>query len=93
MQLEAGRKQVFKVNPGYASESVLGSLRDIREPVDVVDLVVNPAKGVDVVNEMAELGIKNLWIQPGAGSREILELAAKKNIAVHNGCVLVESKW
>jgi len=81
------------VNPGNASGSVLGALKDIGEPVDVVNLVVNPAKGVGVVDEMAELGIKNLWIQPGAGSAEVVQAAARNGINVHNGCVLVQAKW
>ena len=81
------------MNPGFAAGTVLGSLADIGEPVDVVDLVINPVKGVGVVEEMAKLGIKNLWIQPGASSPDVLAIAAKHGIAVHEGCVLVEGNW
>ena len=81
------------MNPGNPSGDVLGSLKDIGEPVDVVNLVVNPAKGAEVVREMAELRIRHLWIQPGAGSPEIVALAAKNGIAVIHGCVLVQAKW
>ena len=92
-QLQAGDKKVFVVNPGYASAGVFASLEDVGEPIDVVDLVINPAKGVGVVDEMKKLGIKNLWIQPGAGSPEVLGAAKAAGIAVHEGCVLVEAPW
>jgi predicted CoA-binding protein len=92
-KLKSGNKSVFAVNPGNAKDGVLGSLKDIGEPIEVVDLVINPTKGVGVVEEMQELGIKNLWIQPGASSGEIKTLAQKYGIEVHEGCVLVEGKW
>jgi len=94
-RLLAGNKKVFRVNPSAptGAADLATSLRACDEPIDVVDLVINPVKGVEVVNEMGRLGIKNLWIQPGAGSPEILELAKKLNINVHQGCVLVEAPW
>jgi hypothetical protein len=52
-KLAAGGKQVWAVNPGFASGAVLGSLKDIGEPIDVVDLVINPAKGFGVVEELS----------------------------------------
>lgn len=61
--------------------------------IDVVDLVINPAKGIEFVKEMAALDIKNLWIQPGAESTEILNFCKDNGIAVHQGCVLVEGRW
>jgi hypothetical protein len=39
---------------------------------------------------MAELGILNVFIQPGAGSPAIVAQAGEKGISVHEGCVLVE---
>lgn len=93
-KLQLGNKKVFKVNPGNATGTdIKPSLRAVGEPIDCVDLVINPAKGPAVLQEMADLGIKYLWIQPGAESKEILELANKLNITVHMGCVLVEAKW
>jgi uncharacterized protein len=94
-KLNAGHKKVFRVNPGApsAGPDLVLSLRACGEPIDVVDLVINPAKGVSVVDEMGQLGIKNLWIQPGASSPEVLAAARKYNINVHEGCVLVEGPW
>ena len=58
--------------------------------VDCVDLVVNPTMGLTIVDECEKLGIANIFIQPGAGSQELIERARGKDIAVREGCVLVE---
>jgi len=58
-----------------------------------VDLCINSTKGFAVVEEMVQLNIPNLWIQPGASSPEILALAEKNGIQVHQGCVLREATW
>ena len=70
VKLAKGNKTVFLVNPGKSgmvqnSTPVFGSLKDAGEGIEVVDLVINPGKGIAVVDEMKQLGIKNLWIQPG----------------------------
>jgi len=39
---------------------------------------------------MAELGILNVFVQPGAGTPAILAQATEKGISVHEGCVLIE---
>ena len=94
-KLEGGRKTVFKVNPGVTDEQagVLPSLSAISQPIDVVNLVINPVKGKDVVMEMSKLNIKSLWIQPGADSPEVVKMAKDLGMEVHQGCVLVESKF
>jgi predicted CoA-binding protein len=61
------------------------SLTETNGAIEVVDLVINPVKGLEVVEEMGKLGIKSLWIQPGAGSKEILETAQRLGISVHEG--------
>ena len=58
--------------------------------VDVLDLCIAPAVGLSVVREAHELGIKNVFIQPGAGSDEIVEYCKANGMAVHQGCVLRE---
>eukprot|EP00621_Florenciella_sp_RCC1693_P010662 CAMPEP_0182530478 /NCGR_PEP_ID=MMETSP1323-20130603/5943_1 /TAXON_ID=236787 /ORGANISM="Florenciella parvula, Strain RCC1693" /LENGTH=131 /DNA_ID=CAMNT_0024739777 /DNA_START=36 /DNA_END=431 /DNA_ORIENTATION=+ len=92
---EAG-KDVVVVNP-RAREDVVSSglcvlsLRDCAQPpIDVVDLIISPKIGPDIIVQMAELGIPDVFIQPGAGTDEIREAAASAGISVHEGCVLIE---
>jgi len=42
------------------------------------------------LKECIELGIENIWLQPGTRSEEIHNLAKKNDINVVNSCVLVE---
>ena len=62
---------VFRVNPSASQENLSSSypsIREIRQNIDVVLLVVSPNKGIEVVHDMGVLGVKYLWIQPGASS-------------------------
>jgi len=58
--------------------------------VECIDLVVNPTVGMDVVDDCQALGIWNLFIQPGAGSKELIDKARGKDMSVHEGCILLE---
>ncbi|MDK2823542.1 MAG: uncharacterized protein PWQ67_930 [Clostridia bacterium] len=89
-RLEKENYNVFKVNPRSASEQVFRSLKDIKEKVDVIDLVIHPRVGINVMKEAKEVGINKVLIQPGAESEEILDFCRQNNIQVFQGCVLVE---
>jgi predicted CoA-binding protein len=66
------------------------SLSDLPEKPDVINLVVNPSVGIEVVAEAAKLGVDLIWAQPGAQSAEIDQAAEKAGIQMVNDCVLVE---
>lgn len=82
---------VYKVDPrGCDDPTVLKSLKELPEKVDMVNLVVRSDKGIDIVKEMKELGLEKVFIQPGASSGEILDYCEENNIDVIRGCVLAE---
>ena len=84
---------VFPINPNCISidgNETYPSLKDLDEKVDVVNFVVNPKTGIEVLKECIELGIKNIWLQPGTRSEEIHDLAQANDINVVNSCVLIE---
>ena len=90
---DAGYK-VFPVNPGM--ESVLGekcypSLSALPVKPDAVNFVVPPKVGEPIIAECALLGIKNVWLQPGANGDNVVNAAQKAEInVIHNSCILVE---
>ena len=47
-------------------------------------------QGLLTIEEIIQLGIQNVWIQPGAESPAILERCRSAGIHVHEGCVLME---
>jgi hypothetical protein len=63
-------------------ETVLTSLSDIHEPVDVVD-VFRPAEETPAIARQAvELGAKVLWLQLGISSDEAAEIAEQGGLTV-----------
>ena len=52
---------------------------------------MTPVPGLTLVDEMAELGIKKVFIQPGAGSEAVLKRCEEKGIDVFQGCVMIEA--
>jgi len=89
-KLEREGYNVFKVNPKSDSIEVYKALKDIKEKVDVIDLVIHPKVGINVVKEAKEVGINKILIQPGAESEEIIDYCNQNDIEVFQGCVLLE---
>lgn len=75
----------------YPVGKELSSINDIKEDIDVIDLCINPVKGLNLLKEY-EKDIKAVVIQPGAGSDEILEFLNERGIPYINGCLLLGLK-
>ena len=84
-------KTVFGINPVYdevEGHKMYAQLTDIDHPIDTVILLVNPSIGIQYLDDMKKLGIKTLWIQPGAKSQEIMDKAEALELHVIRDCVL-----
>jgi len=93
MKLKRFGYEVYPINPGYSDiegDPCYGSLSALPVKPDVVDMVVNPRIGVNIINEASNLGIKYIWFQPGTFNDEIIQLAEDKNIQYVKNCVLTE---
>ncbi len=69
-------------------DTVYTKLAEIPEPPEVVDMVVNPDRGIRVMEEIRDLGIKYVWMQPGTRSDEIRQFADENGITLIEDCVL-----
>jgi len=81
---------VVGVNPSVENQRVYNSLSDIPYKIEVLDLCINPYKGIKIVQEAHKLKIDKILIQPGAESDEILNFCEANGIQAIQGCVLVE---
>lgn len=81
------------VSPSDKTGTAKKSLKDVSYKIEVLDLCINPVKGLEIVQEAKELGIDKVLIQPGAESEDILDYCSKNNITAIEGCALVELSY
>jgi predicted CoA-binding protein len=90
-KLKSRGYEVYPVNPKY--ETVAGDvcypdLSSIPRKPEVINMVVSPKHGKAFIEEAAQLGIKNIWLQPGTYDDELMALVAKKGLNAVQACVL-----
>jgi hypothetical protein len=85
----------FKVTPVNPKEEEIQGLKvyerlaDI-EKVDVVVFVVPPSITEKVLEEVKELGIRSVWMQPGSESEQAIKFCEENNInCVHHACIMM----
>ncbi len=88
--------RVFPVNPGRATVDSDPAYRDLKSlPVKptIVNVVVPPPVAASVLKESLELGLDNVWLQPGAESPENLAFLQENGFNyLANACIMVESR-
>ena len=88
--------RVIPVNPGIAGETLLGekayaSLRDIPEPVDMVDVFRAAREAPAIVDDAIAIGAKIVWMQLGIRNDEAAAKAEAAGIEViMNRCPKIE---
>lgn len=84
--------RVYPVNPNYSTvdgDTCFENLSSLPEKPEVIDMVVSPKRGTAIIKEAAQLGIKNIWLQPGTYNDELLALIEEKGLTAVQACVLV----
>lgn len=90
--------EVVPVNPSGGQIEGLEAVPDLAslaEPVDGISIITPPAVTKKIVEEALQLGIKNIWMQPGAEDKEAVESAerAGANVIASGPCVLVALRY
>jgi uncharacterized protein len=92
-ELKAKGRRVSAVNPQLdmvEGDRCYAGLGALPEKPDAVVMVIPPQKTLPVIDEMARLGIKYLWLQQGAESREAEKKAEELGIKLVSGeCLLM----
>lgn len=92
-------KYAYKIKSGlieggytaYGIGKELKSINDIEEELDIIDLCINPVRGLEIIKECKK-EYKGIVIQPGAESQELLDYLNNKHISYIEGCLLVGLK-
>ena len=78
------------LNAGYTVFAVgkeLSSFNDIPGEIDVIDLCINPAKGLQLIRECTK-SFKCIVLQPGSDSPELLAYLDQQGLPYLHGCLL-----
>lgn len=87
--------ETYPVNPKETvidGQPCFPALRDLPVLPEVVDLVVPPAVALEALVECQALGLKNVWLQPGVNTPEVIAKARELGLnVVFDACAMVES--
>lgn len=87
---------VYPINP--KRETVNGdqayrSLDALPEEPTIVNIVVPPAATLQVLRKALDLGMTNVWVQPGAESPEVMAYLTEHDFNyLANACIMVRSR-
>lgn len=91
--LRALGKTVYAVDLGAASavdgDRAYGSLDELPGPVDGVILELPRGSQLPLVEQVAQLGIRDLWLHQGTDTPELLERCRAHQIRVRHGTCAV----
>jgi len=85
--LQQSGYRVIPVNPVAAGTTILGetvvaTLKDIKEPVDMVDVFRRAEETPEVAQEAVAIGAKSLWLQLGIANDESARIATEGGLDV-----------
>lgn len=85
---------VYPVNPKETQIEGLRcypSIRDVPVALDRVSLYVPPPVGVKLLPDIAAKGCKELWVNPGAESPELMAEAERLGLNAIYACSLIDA--
>jgi predicted CoA-binding protein len=85
--------QVFPVNPRGGTVEGLPAYTALSEvpvrPLDRISVYLPPAALLQILPEIAAVGCRELWLNPGTESPEVLARARELGLPVIQGCSIV----
>lgn len=93
--VRAFANQGYAVVPIHPREEQIEGLKayksvlDVPGAVDMATLYVAPAVGMRVIEEVAQKGIKEVWLNPGADSPELADRARELGLRAVVACSIL----
>jgi len=88
--------KVYPVNSGRATvdgQKAYRSVADLPEKPTIVNIVVPPEVTLRVLQSCLDLGLTNVWVQPGAESPEVLAFLQEHDFNyLANACIMIQSR-
>lgn len=84
---------LYGVNPNLESiegDKCYNRLFELKGKIDAVINVVKPNQTENIVKEAHEIGIKNIWLQQGSESDEVIKFCKENGInVIYKECILM----
>jgi uncharacterized protein len=90
---------VLAINPNEAEvegHKTYASVLDVPGPIDMATVYVPPAVGVKVVEQLAQKGVPEVWLNPGADGEAVVTRARELGLNTIQACSILgigESPW
>jgi len=83
---------VLAINPNeqeVEGHPTFASVLDVPGPIDMATVYVPPEIGVTVMQELAEKGIPEVWLNPGADDEMVVERARELGLKPIQACSII----
>lgn len=83
---------VLAINPNESEvegHKTFASVLDVLGPIDVATVYIPPHRGLAVMDQIAEKGIAEVWLNPGADGPEVVARAHALGLKVVRACSIV----
>ncbi len=84
---------VIPVNPGggeIESLAVSTNVAAIEDPIDRITVYLPPALTLAILPELAAVGAREVWFNPGSANEGVLTAARELGLPVHAACSIVD---
>ncbi|MDD3284342.1 MAG: CoA-binding protein [Patescibacteria group bacterium] len=84
--------KVFGINPKATeilNQKIYKNITEINQKIDWVIFVLPPEIGEKILQDVINLDIKNVWLQPGAENEKLIQICKDNNINyISNACII-----
>ena len=89
---------MYYVNPTYSGQQVFGetiltSLKDIPQHINIVDVFRNPQHVGTIIEEALAVGAEVVWLQPGSESDDVIETYQNDIDIIASACLGIVAKY
>lgn len=84
--------RVIAINPNepeVEGHKTFASVLDVPGPIDMATVYVPAAAGVRVMEQLAEKGVPEVWLNPGADEDEVIERAEALGLTIVKACSII----
>lgn len=93
--LKAKGFKLLPVNPRRKTvdnDKAYASLAELPEPPTLVNFVVSPEDTLAVLQQCLDLGLMNVWLQPGSSNAAVLRFLDDHQFNYLNACIMVATR-